>query len=1296
MNSFSKVRALLLLAGLGLAAAAQATQTENVALRAVPAPGRVVVDGQAGDWDLSGGIFACDDVETQRNTFAVWLHAMYDEENLYVLARWIDETPLNNPGQTLADYGFAGDCLQFRTLAAPGTPQERGQHFTCWKGRDGADLVHVEQGRDFKEGVIPDAKKTGVARQAFTTNTDGKGYVQEIAIRWTLLTRDGRPLRAGDSLTLTFEPNFTLGARGRFTIKDLFKPGITPDRIFTFMSSSSWGAATLEPKGRLTPQPVRLADGRELAATLEKNVPAVDWSGLTRPQESPGFIPVAFTMPFDGSISLNIKNAQGQVVRHLLNAATFAQGKHSVKWDGLTTWSWNKPGEPVAPGQYSWSALVHRGIGLKLRGWACNDGAAPWDSPDGRGNWGGDHGLPIAVAADGKQVYLAWSAAEAGKAVLACDLEGRVLWGNNRGGISGAKALAADAGVLYVLGGLSGGSAASDSIYKLNAADGSYLNWEGAADLELKSVWPSDAKVRPAKATAIAARAGKLYVSFAGENVVAVLDAASGKWTGQLDRPAPGALAAMNHFGIALCALGSHGKTVAAQFGDPASAPPAVKEILDVSNAAALASDGDGNLYVGTGAPDHQVRVYSHTASDSTGAKWELRKSIGAAGGRRLLGPWQPEGFRSISGLAVDALGKLWVAEADGFPKRMSVWDPRSGKLLKEFFGPASYGALGGAVCPSDPNIMAGQGCEWRLDPQTGRARCTAVITRDGMENARFALGSNGRVYLAVAGNWAFNTGPLRIYERLGEASYQIRTVIYYADTNGQELPQTGHGERTKSARTLVWADANGDGQRQPGEISGADGELRFSAWYMNLGPDLSLYSGSNQFKLAGFTPCGAPNYDLAAPVKMPFAGLGGADGRRVLRGGAYGETHTLFACADIATGQTLWTYPDNFNGVHGSHNACPPVMGMIRGSYGPCGAARLAKPAGNVWAVASNVGEWHILTESGFYLTRLFEGDPMKVQWPDKAVPGVDMSRCPPGMGGEDFGGSIAQGAGGRLYLQAGKTAFWNLEVTGLDTVEEIAGATLVVAPGDVARAQAVHDQQLQSATGLRRMTVPQAAPGFTGNLARDFGSAHIVQYEKGKESVVRSAAAWDNATLYLGWDVSDKTPWVNGAEQPENLYIGGDTVDFQLGTAAGADPKRDKAVLHDLRLSIGNWKGAATAVLYRPVAEQKHPKIFGSGVVKEYRVDSVEVLESARITVAKRGGGYVVEAAIPLAALGLKPADGLNLRGDFGATFGDPAGQRTRLRSYWSNQHTGITDDAVFELMLEPKNWGELLFKK
>src|SRR5690606_31512340 len=117
--------------------------------------------------------------------------------------------------QTAADYGFAGDCLQVRFITAAGQPNERGGHFTCWQGRDGKDIIFAEQGKTFGEGNLKDAKSSG-AQQAFLKSEDGKHYTQEIFIPWKMLTRDEQPLKAGDTMQLTIEPNFTLGARGRF------------------------------------------------------------------------------------------------------------------------------------------------------------------------------------------------------------------------------------------------------------------------------------------------------------------------------------------------------------------------------------------------------------------------------------------------------------------------------------------------------------------------------------------------------------------------------------------------------------------------------------------------------------------------------------------------------------------------------------------------------------------------------------------------------------------------------------------------------------------------------------------------------------------------------------------------------------------------------------------------------------------------------------------------------------------------------------------------------------------------
>ena len=68
-------------------------------------------------------------------------------------------------------------------------------------------------------------------------------------------------------------------------------------------------------------------------------------------------------------------------------------------------------------------------------------------------------------------------------------------------------------------------------------------------------------------------------------------------------------------------------------------------------------------------------------------------------------------------------------------------------------------------------------------------------------------------------------------------------------------------------------------------------------------------------------------------------------------------------------------------------------------GAFGLVGNALLPKPVCGIWAINGNIGEWHVLTEDGFYLTRLFQGDPFKTQWPDQAVPGAILGAFVVGM---------------------------------------------------------------------------------------------------------------------------------------------------------------------------------------------------------------------------------------------------------------------------------------------------------
>ena len=1266
MHRAYKRLAVAALACFSVGSAARATETEHFSVPVLTTGGAVKIDGKADDWNLSGGTFVCGDVENTRGQYALWLHTMYDKDNLYVLCRWVDSTPMNNPGMTSADYGFAGDCMQLRIITAPGTPAERVTHMTAWRGRDGKDVIDVVYGKQFNEGNNKDAKTQG-AQQSFFANADKSGYTQEIAIPWSLITKDGQIPKAGDVMSMAAEPNFTIGSRDRLTYKDIFKAGITPDRVFTFMNSSQWGAAPLMAAKEIAPQPVRLSDAREFNVKMQDGVPVIDWTGLIKTRELLGFKPVTFAMPSDGYISLNIYNKDGQVVRQLLNSSFVTKGEHTVNWDGLTTPSVRKPGATVAAGDYTWRAIYHTGIGLRLRGWACNAGSAPWDNGPTT-NWGGDHGMPSDCATDGDMAFLSWSGAEAGQAVVACDLSGNVKWKNTRTAMSGVKFVAADGGRFYGL--------PDDFIYCLDQKSGDYVSWDGtdSPDLKISSIW-SDPKGKPTKPDGMFARNGKIYLTFTKDNLIAVLDGKTGKLAKTISVTAPSGVAAGED---TLLYVISDNKSIVAVESVSGQVKPLV---AGLQNATAIALDKAGTVYVSVGDPDNQVKVF-----DKTGA---AVRAIGRQGGRALQGPWQSDGMRFAQGMAVDQDGKVWVAEQNFSPKRVSVWDGTKGSLVKELFGPTAYGASGGAINPRDPNLMVGQGCEWRINPDTGRDTCLGVITDSAMGNSRFGVGSNGRLYLAIAEKGQLEGGPIAIYERLGDGNYKLRTRL--------------------SPGITVWSDQNDDAKEQPGEVTKFTKDLEgwITGWYMPMTPDLSFWGSAFQVKVTGFTACGAPQYDLNQAVALPHPadlaqrggmgaqrGIGSADASLMLYNGYYNADHSTFDCYDIATGKLRWTYPNNFVGVHGSHNACPPEIGMIRGAYDVVGVAKLPAPAGNVFGIATNVGEWHMLTEDGFYLTRLFEGDQLKKQWPDKAAPGAVMDSCPPGMGAEDFGGSLTQGVDGKVYIQSGKTAFWNMEVVGLDTIKPIAGSTVRMADADIQQASAFRDKYLQEGARTVPWNVKKMTATFSGDLQKDFPGQQILSYQKQDDAAVRSAAAWDEKNLYLAWDVADKTPWVNGAGLPELMYCHGDTVDFQIGTDASANKDRGQAGLGDLRLSIGNLQGQPTAVIYRKVATVKHPKIFDSGVYRNYQMDSVLVVKDAQIKVTMLNKRYVVEATIPLSALELKLADGQVLRGDIGVTHGDGAGNDSVLRTYWSNQVTGLVSDEVGELMIEPKNWSKITF--
>lgn len=338
---------------------------------------------------------------------------------------------------------------------------------------------------------------------------------------------------------------------------------------------------------------------------------------------------------------------------------------------------------------------------------------------------GGDAGPPCAVAADARAVFLGWRAALAGHEIVACDPGGRALWGHHHGPkISGVRSLAADAGTVFVL-----ADADGTKLYRLDAATGEPLRWEGRAehDLTVASLWGDD-KTKIDRADSIAARNGRLYVTFGAEGFVAVLDAKAGAYLTTLTAPQPGQMSFSTtpmrdpqtgverpiDFGIA--AIAGNGLAYFLMEHEPPWVMMSTTTWLqEHERITALTVTGDAmktdklTVFTALGAPHHQVQLRPVNAAES------FSTSVGKSGGRIEPGAWVPEALRDIRALAVDATGQLWIAEGDEQFGRFTVWktDGKEGTFVREIIGPLDGATL--HVDAADPLDIVLGGLRWRV-----------------------------------------------------------------------------------------------------------------------------------------------------------------------------------------------------------------------------------------------------------------------------------------------------------------------------------------------------------------------------------------------------------------------------------------------------------------------------------------------------------------------------------------------------------------------------------------------------
>jgi hypothetical protein len=98
----------------------------------------------------------------------------------------------------------------------------------------------------------------------------------------------------------------------------------------------------------------------------------------------------------------------------------------------------------------------------------------------------------------------------------------------------------------------------------------------------------------------------------------------------------------------------------------------------------------------------------------------------------------------------------------------------------------------------------------------------------------------------------------------------------------------------------------------------------------------------------------------------------------------------------------------------------------------------------------------------------------------------------------------------------------------------------------------------------------------------------------------------------------------------------------------------------------------------------------------VGEKKFDEVRPLNEVKIEVRRQGPRYRIEAALPLAALGLTPKAGAEISGDIGFISSDAGGLINTARTYWSDQATNLVNDEPLEAWLSPLRWGSFSWGK
>ena len=1294
------------------------------------------LDGTDTGWDLTGAEPLWMSTQLARQMHAS-VALNYDDNNLYVYTKAsLPGRKLDNPNGPADSYNF-GDSVELRLCSDPSLSYPLSNqdpvmhtskqvcHIVFWKNtNDGKVYISTHYGgmHGGGQGHVFDPPGSKIV---FTEKSENQ-YVMQVVLPWSALNvPDGKnPFKPGSRMTAIFGLHWKTPIQF-YSVNAVYasNPG-----DFAFLNWQTWGRVEFSPTGNLNPR----------HETMEE--------ALAAAEVAPVGVPITVDVPEAGKLSVNIVGETGQVIRDVAGGLEVKPGKTTVYWDGRDQW-----GFLLDPGKYHWGAYFSHGLKARYVGFVGSSGTPPYPTEDGKGGWGGDEGLPSAVAADESGIYFGWSCAESQRQIVKIDYAGNTLWrrsphSEGQGGYS-LDALASNGkylfGVyidehpvltrldpatgLFVLFGNGtgrGGSVPIASGSAIAPPPGSTTSNDWITPI-LNKAQALDHYIEP-ECIGLAATANEVFASVYSKNIIQVLDAETGQPTRTLPCSASRGLA-----------LDAQGNLYAATYG--ANQPPQVVRFDGVQGTAkpvvinglvspiGVTVDALGQISVTDEGASQQIKTFSPDG--------KLVRTLGKEGGRPLEGTYDPTSYRIPSGIVADKQGGLVVAEFST-PKIFDRIDNSSGKTLSRWFGWPNY------YLPNVPDCDDPFTCYFAYLPR-GFARATAVPGKTGLPDAYWDIVENTDIPESRMGGLPYikrlaNGRKYEISDMWPHLVYAIEgdnmlPVGYIKVLNANEKLRGVIYNPTKQTYIEIWIDHNGDHVAQPDELTRiTEIDSKPLPWMPSVHRDSCLWMDARgnafiqtydhsilEIPSDGIAANGSIKWNAAkarfvVPMTLPLSGFGLVRG---LRTDSKGNVYTVMSATRPGLTPALeakiqQTFPDLSRSEWGVY-ATPEMAKQMMEGLGHTAESNIAKfakydpngklmwMAGRKATAAAKPGEiYHFYTMGGLVDDNYVAGSS---QWGTISfytsdgfyVDTImnDPATLPPAgpysFGGETMGGRV------QAFDKLGKVYAYNMGgiyvIDGFDRKLRVAGERRLYGTVELDKTYEITGASTPVASSLQIVPI-------SGDIsqAATWSSVPVSTLLSGGATLATAQVGYDNDNLYAKMHVVDDTPLRNDGDDPKTVFKSGDAVGLDLGPAGD----RSKPVLGDLRILAAKMNGQARLIAMKPVSAQTkkpHSYFTPSSGTKPFDFVGDVPGGKAILTPDADGRGYSAVLTVPRSFLEFPLAPGARLKGDTEVLLSGMKSQGLQAVSrnwLFSGKHseTTMTDDLPTEAWLYPQFWGDV----